>query len=224
MPLRGWALYGIPHIQILFNTVSTYYAIIYTILLLRSLKDNYKKITLHNIVVLIVKWIKKSAFNQNSGVRIPAGALFHKIKRKFKNSWIWKRMLQQKKIYVWVRSGCEVCQRAHTHWDIVNARKWGLGINNTVCLQKIAIIRRTQNPLFWIHLLDVPGAGTYLFIVFLFLSWKQPIIHVLSEVMERKTVDSYGFIITVSKMLRFPCFIMFWIPPKVIWRQYVRTC
>ena len=47
-------------------------------LLLRSLKDNYKKITLPCIVVLMVQWIRNSAFNQESGVRVPAGALFHK--------------------------------------------------------------------------------------------------------------------------------------------------
>ena len=39
-----------PHIQ----TVCNYYTIIYTMLLLRSLKDNYKKITLSGIVVLMV--------------------------------------------------------------------------------------------------------------------------------------------------------------------------
>ena len=63
-----------------------YYAIIYTMLLLRSLKDNYKKLTLPSIVVLMVKWIRNSAVNQESGVRFPAEALFHKIKLKFKNS------------------------------------------------------------------------------------------------------------------------------------------
>ena len=55
-------------------------------LLLRSLKDNYKKITLPSIVLLMVWWIRNSAFNQESGVRFPAGVLFHKIKLKFKNS------------------------------------------------------------------------------------------------------------------------------------------
>ena len=55
-------------------------------LLLRSLKDSYKKITLPSIVVLMVLWIRNSAFNQESGVQVPAGTLFHKIKVKFKNS------------------------------------------------------------------------------------------------------------------------------------------
>ena len=63
-----------------------YYTIIYTMLLLRSLKDNYKKITLPSIVALMAYWIRNSAFNQEFGVRFPAGALFHKIKLKFKNS------------------------------------------------------------------------------------------------------------------------------------------
>ena len=54
-------------------------------ILLRSLKDNYKKITLSSIVVLMVWWIRNSAFNQEPGVRFPGGALFHKIKIKFKN-------------------------------------------------------------------------------------------------------------------------------------------
>ena len=63
-----------------------YYTIICTMLLLRSFKDNYKKITLPSMVVLLVQWIRNSAFNQESGVRFPAGALFHKIKLKFKNS------------------------------------------------------------------------------------------------------------------------------------------
>ena len=55
-------------------------------LLLHSLKGNYKKITLPSIVVLMVWWIRNSDFNQDAGVRVPAGALFHKIKLKFKNS------------------------------------------------------------------------------------------------------------------------------------------
>ena len=59
------------------NTVCNYSTIIYTMLLLRSLKDNYKKITLSSIVVLMVKWIRNSPFNQESGVRVPAGALYH---------------------------------------------------------------------------------------------------------------------------------------------------
>ena len=50
----------------------------FTMLLLRSLKDNYKKITLPSIVVLMVYWIRNSAFNQESGVRFPAGVLLHK--------------------------------------------------------------------------------------------------------------------------------------------------
>ena len=83
---KGKALFGIPHIQILFNTIRNYYTIAYTMLLLRSLKDNYKIITLLSIVVLMVYWIRNSAFNQESGVRVPAGALFHEIKLKFKNS------------------------------------------------------------------------------------------------------------------------------------------
>ena len=61
-----------------------YYIIIYTMLLLRSLKDNYRKITPPSIVVLMVQWIRNSAFNQESGVRFPAGELFHEIKLKFK--------------------------------------------------------------------------------------------------------------------------------------------
>ena len=65
---------------------SYYYTIIYTMLLLRSLKDDYKKITLPSIVALMAYWIRNNAFNQESGVRFPAGALFHKIKLKFKNS------------------------------------------------------------------------------------------------------------------------------------------
>ena len=36
------------------RSYSIQYVIIYTMLLLRSLKDNYKKITLHSIVVLMV--------------------------------------------------------------------------------------------------------------------------------------------------------------------------
>ena len=57
-------------------------------LLTRPLKDKYKKITFPSIVVLMVWWIRNGAFNQESGVRFPAGALFHKIKLKFKNSSI----------------------------------------------------------------------------------------------------------------------------------------
>ena len=56
----------------------------YTLLLFCSLKDNYKKITLPSIVVRMVQWIRNNAFNQESGVRVPTGALFHKIKLKFK--------------------------------------------------------------------------------------------------------------------------------------------
>ena len=41
--------------------------------------------------------------------------------------------------------------------------------------------------IFWIYLFDVLGVGTYLFIDFR---------HVLSEVIKRKTGDSYCFIIT----------------------------
>ena len=45
--------WGMPHIQILFNTIGNCYTVIYTILLLRSLKDNNKKITLTYIVALM---------------------------------------------------------------------------------------------------------------------------------------------------------------------------
>ena len=41
--------------------------------------------------------------------------------------------------------------------------------------------------IYWLSVFDSMG--------FSFLSWKKPIIHVLSEVMKRKTVDSYCFII-----------------------------
>ena len=63
-----------------------YIQLYYTMLLLRSLKDNYKKITLPNVVVLMVQRIRNSAFNQESAVRVPAGALFHKITFKFESS------------------------------------------------------------------------------------------------------------------------------------------
>ena len=55
-------------------------------LLLWFLKDSYKKITLPSVVVLLVLWIRNGAFNQESGVRVLAGAPFHNIKLKFKNS------------------------------------------------------------------------------------------------------------------------------------------
>ena len=55
-------------------------------LLLGSLRDNYKKITLPCIIVQMVSWVRDSAFNQELRVRVLAGALFHKVKLKFKSS------------------------------------------------------------------------------------------------------------------------------------------
>ena len=55
-------------------------------------------------------------------------------------------------------------------------------------------------PLFWKYFLDVQGVGTYLSMNFFDSggkSRKKPIIYVLSEVMKRTTVNSYGLIITV---------------------------
>ena len=39
-PFRRWVLYGIPHIEILFNTVGNYNTHVYTMQLLHSSKDN----------------------------------------------------------------------------------------------------------------------------------------------------------------------------------------
>ena len=81
----------------------------------------------------------------------------------------------------------------HTHYT-----GW---IQCTGCPKKIARIRRTQNRFsgntflicrVLVHLwtfFDSRG--------FTLLTWKKLIIHVLSEVMKRKTVNSYCFIITV---------------------------
>ena len=69
--------------------------------------------------------------------------------------------------------------------------------------QKICCNPLYTKLLFWIYLLDVQGVGTYLVINFFdskgfsLLGEEKPIIHELSEVMKRKTVDSYCFIITV---------------------------
>ena len=74
-------------------------------------------------------------------------------------------------------------------------------------------------PLFWKYFLDFQAVGTYLCIyrfsmiaedLHPFKAEKQPIIHVLSEVMERKTVSSCCFYYYgISKWLKFFMFIMF---------------
>ena len=75
-------------------------------------------------------------------------------------------------------------------WFLLNLKvvqvTWNILYIHTGCPKKIARIRRTQNP--------YSGCSH---IGFSFLSWKQPIIHVLSEVMKRKTVELDCFVITL---------------------------
>ena len=67
--------------------------------------------------------------------------------------------------------------------------------------QKICYNPAHTNRFFWIHLLDVQGVGIYLFV-------ETSVMHVLSEVMKRKTVDSYYFIIS-SKFYDFHVLLCF---------------
>ena len=63
-------------------------------------------------------------------------------------------------------------------------------------------------PLFWKYFLDVQGVGTYLFMDFslivddLHSQAEKLIIHVLSEAMKGKTVNSYCYIITVFQSVK----------------------
>ena len=81
---------------------------------------------------------------------------------------------------------------------------------------KIAIIRRTQNLLFWINLLVMQGVGTYLFIVFLFLLK----VRYTCIVWTHEKKDSRFELFYYYKMLRFSRFIMLWIPSEEILGQY----